>query len=322
MSDVIHHHQFCRITGYGVQPRRGQGAWACISGIAAEAGRLPGACRHVEEVRPPHVLHGVAPVEAGRIAAERADLARDSCGRRLRRDGIVLLAAVVSYPIPRETVEAPEARAERRDYEAWRGQVLAWLGGRFGATLLSVVEHTDEPYLHLHAMIVPDLGPDRRLQLEAIHPGRAALARTRDEGGGKGAQRAAYIDAMRQFQTDFHEAVSANFGHHRHGPRRQRRERPLHLQIRAAEAHAQALEQDLAQRQHALDEDYEARRRTIRAEVAAELEASHASRYSNAVKAVKLLDERRRADNATIAALRAEVEALTARLSDDAPTFR
>ncbi|MGU3480089.1 hypothetical protein [Methylobacterium sp. D48H] len=265
MSDV-RHHQFVHIDGYGVQSRRKDAPRACISGITAEAARLPGACAHLAEVRPAHILLGMSPVEAGRIATGRAIFARDSRGRRLRSDGVAMLAVVASYPVPRSLVEAGQSSGERATYEAWRAKVLSWLAGLFGHNLLSVVEHHDEPFLHIHGIVVPDIGEDGRLRLDEIHPGRAAIARVTAEKGAKGVQRSAYVAAMRGIQDDFHTLVSSAFGHHRHGPKRQRRERQLHLAIKRVEERKEEIELEHTDRRAAFDEE----RRAILAGLSAE----------------------------------------------------
>src|SRR5664279_1899444 len=95
--------QFIHLGAYGRAPRKNAPRWSCISGITAEAARMPGACNHLRYRGEPLVLFGGSPLEAGRLATERADQAVDATGvRRLRCDSIALLAGVASYPIPRQ----------------------------------------------------------------------------------------------------------------------------------------------------------------------------------------------------------------------------
>ncbi|HEV2560239.1 MAG TPA: plasmid recombination protein [Microvirga sp.] len=215
--------QFYHVSLYGRSPRKGSLSHETIAGITAEAARLPQACRHVETPREPTLLQGVSPVEAGRIAIRRAEVALDAAGRRLRRDGVALLACVISYPVPRADVEA---KPEERDlYCRWREDVLGWLQWEYGTTLLSVVEHTDETYLHLHAYAVPELGPGGQLAWDGIHPGRRALSEAAARGETKSGQNANYNGAMRDLQDRFHAAVSVKYGHERVGERRRRLDR-------------------------------------------------------------------------------------------------
>ena len=119
--------------------------------------RRPGARRHPALKYPaePTILFGISPLTPAH-RPRAGGKAVDTKGRRLRRDGAVLVAAVASYPVPRADVEARDQPQERDLYIAWRTDAVAWFQGQFGATLLSIVEHVDEDYLHLHFYAVPD----------------------------------------------------------------------------------------------------------------------------------------------------------------------
>jgi len=91
-----------RQEGYGRSPRKNAPKWSCIAGITREGARIPGAANHIKYPSTPKLLYGCSPLEAGRLAAERADQAYDHGRRRrrLRRDGIALLAGVfVASPV-------------------------------------------------------------------------------------------------------------------------------------------------------------------------------------------------------------------------------
>jgi len=60
--------QFLHLGTYGREPKKGALRWSCIVGVCAETARLPQACGHLPYRAEPNVLHGVSPVEAGRIA--------------------------------------------------------------------------------------------------------------------------------------------------------------------------------------------------------------------------------------------------------------
>lgn len=288
--------QFLHISLYGPAPRKGEPAWSCISGIVREGARAPGAARHVVYPAEPTILHGLSPIEAGRIALERAEQARDAKGRRLRRDGAVLLAAVLSYPVPRSLVEDRDAPDAGDLYGAWRGEAADWCHGQFGDTLVSLVEHHDEEYLHLHCYAVPALGPGNRLLLEAIHPGRAALKQAEaDDKLGKVGQRAAYLRAMKTLQDGFHAAVSRRYGHARVGPRRCRLERTEHLLLKEARTRE-------AERERAYAEEEVQLRSAIEAEVMTRFEAV----LAEARRRADALAQGREADRRRIAALSAE----------------
>ena len=184
------------------QPRK----WSARE-IAAESMREPDACPHVKLPQPPKVLHGCTPAEAAKLAHDWADGSKDAKGRKLRADGLALAAGVVSLP-----------SEQRQDWPRFREATVAWLRQQYGERLRSVVEHTDEKHPHLHFYAVP-LPWER---FEVLHPGRQAAAKKAQEGAKKGAQNAAYKQAMVGWQDDFQRAVAAHFALTRRGPGKRR----------------------------------------------------------------------------------------------------
>ena len=184
------------------QPRK----WSARE-IAAEAMREPDACPHVEQPQPPQVLHGCTPAEAAKLAHDWADSSKDAKGRKLRADGLALAAGVVSLPAE-----------QRQDWPRFREATVAWLREQYGERLRSVVEHTDETHPHLHFYAVPLPGE----RFEVLHPGRQAAAEKARQGAKKGAQNAAYKQAMVGWQDGFQNAVAAHFALTRRGPGKRR----------------------------------------------------------------------------------------------------
>lgn len=218
-------YQFLHVEGYarqGSQQGKTPRKWSARE-IAAEAMREPDACPHVEQPQPPTVLHGCTPAEAAKQAEDWANTAKDAQGRKLRRDGLCLLAGVVSLPSDRAA-----------DWPQYRAATVAWLREQYGERLRSVVEHTDEAHPHLHFYAVPLPGE----RFEVLHPGRLAAAKKAQQGAKKGAQNAAYKAAMVGWQDDFAAAVAANFGLARLGPGRRRLTRKA---WQAEQAQARAL---------------------------------------------------------------------------------
>ena len=238
--------QFLHLGAYGRSPRKNAPQWSCIAGITREGARIPGAANHIKYPRAPKLLYGCSPLEAGRQATERADQAYDHGRRRrrLRRDGIALLAAVASYPVPRHVVENDSA--EQATYRRWSKMTLDWTIEVFGEHLLSVVEHADENFLHLHYYVVPKLRPDGRLNLHEIHPGRRAKRDAAEVDACKKYQDAAYRSAMARWQDDYWYEVSRNFGHGRYGPKRIRVSRLQRLMEKRLEAEKAAQKAALA----------------------------------------------------------------------------
>ena len=183
------------------------------------------------------MIHGISPIEVGRIVEERARQARDALGKKLRRDGAALLAGVVSYPGPRKEID--DDPVDQDIYLLWRRLTLAWLVAQFGEHLLSVVEHSDERYYHLHFYVVPTLGPRNRLNVGQLHPGYYARLVALAEGADKKNGERAYRAGMRAWQDDYHREVSKFFRHDRYGPRRarvSRREREMQQAMEAERA--------------------------------------------------------------------------------------
>ena len=237
--------QFLHLGAYGRSPRKSEPGWSCVTGITREGARVPGACNHLRYRGEPLILFGCSPVEAGRLATDRANHAFDHGRRRrrLRRDGKAILAGIVSYPTPRLVVESNSA--EQAVYRRWRKMTLDWLKRQFGDHLKSVVEHADEDYLHLHYYAVPELLPDGHLDLHEIHPGQRAKSAAKEAGACKKFQDAAYRSGMSLWQDDYYYEVSRHFGHTRYGPKRMRVSRLQRLMEKR-------MEEDKARRDAAL----------------------------------------------------------------------
>lgn len=202
-------YQFLHLEGYARTGSKQAGKprkWSARE-IAAEAMREPDACPHVEQPQPPTVLHGCTPAEAAKLAQDWADSSQDAKGRKLRADGLALAAGVVSLPAE-----------QAKDWPRFREATVAWLREQYGERLRSVVEHTDEAHPHLHFYAVPLPGE----RFEVLHPGRQAAAKKAQQGAKKGAQNAAYKQAMVGWQDDFQRAVAAHFALTRRGPGKRR----------------------------------------------------------------------------------------------------
>ena len=230
-------HQFIHISAFGQRARRGEPRHATAAGMIGEAARLPGSVSHLSDPRPANILHGIGTDALFARLSEIRRCARDSAGRRLRCDAALVMIAVVSYPTPRAELSG----AARDDYEAWCAATMAWLLDKFGEQLATILEHDDELYCHLHAVLLPEITPSGQLEWSRVHPGRAAKAASADRGDSRATQDALYRRSMSCFQDAFHQDVSIHFGHARVGPRRERRERHHHLELRASEAAVVAL---------------------------------------------------------------------------------
>ena len=199
-------YQFIHVSSYGRSAGKGKEGGHSVRSILAEAGREDGAHPHVEAPQPPTVLHGLSLAEVEAEASAWAEGAKDARGHRLRKDGLCLLAGVISAP--------DDMSAEV--WEALKVDAIDWLG-RDGR-LLSVIEHHDESHRHIHFFKTPAEGA----RFDSIHPGRAAASAAKARGEAKGDQNKAYKEAMRGFQGDFFTQVGAKHGLTRIGPAKRR----------------------------------------------------------------------------------------------------
>jgi hypothetical protein len=312
MEVSMSYSQLLHLGACGRSPRKGEPAWSCISGVTAEAARVPSASRHIRYPSEPRILHGGSPLEAGRLATERADQAYDHGRRRrrLRRDGVALLAGVVSYPVPRKAVD--EDPLDQDIYGLWLTMTLAWLQLQFGIHLHCVVEHADEEYLHIHFYVVPDLLPNLRLNLNDIHPGRLMKTDAAAAGASERDQESAYRSGMSRWLDDYWYAVSRTFGHHRFGPKRRRVSR-MQRQMEKRLEEAKARQDAGFERQQAVARGELERER---AQQATELHQAYARPYQDLQQRHARLAELRAADNQAAAAA---IAALRMRLAEYEP---
>jgi hypothetical protein len=215
--------QYLNLMTFGIRPKKGAPSHLCIEGVTREAARVRGATKHIPGLPRVYLIEGEDPVVVGQEAILQAGSAFDFRGRRLRKNGAALVAAVVSYPVSMQDIGAYPEKEEQ--LHKWVDQTVAWARQLWGRQIKSVVLHTDEEYPHLHLFVVPELLPSNRLDVWAIHPGIAARDAAQRAGHSTSAQTRAYIAAMKDLQSEFHGAVSANFGHARKGNGRKRMDR-------------------------------------------------------------------------------------------------
>lgn len=227
----VHIQQFSRkpVAGKAGSDGVTRGGRAGTAGVFAEAARQPGAALHVDDPRPPVVVHGCGVDTVETRHDEMSDLARSEVAggkaRKVRQDQATLMTVVASYPATVAECEADPAKAAERD--AWQARNVTWLRESFGDQLVSVVRHDDEAHPHLHAFILPG---DPSMRANALHPGWSAKqdAKAEAEAAGLGSKEAnaagdrAYREAMRGFQDSYWESVGLPSGLARVGPARRR----------------------------------------------------------------------------------------------------
>lgn len=170
------------------------------------------------EPHPPHALYGPEPLALFDWFAEHEAKARTNrvpyiykpTGRVSTRGQNPNLPTVLT-----EVASFPRAADENNAvYVEWRRLCVLRLKERYGANLVSVLEHTDEAHGHLHAIVArPDAKP-----IQAMHPGHNASALCEAEGGSPRDRKAAYIAALMEFQQGFFDDVAIPSGMARLSP--------------------------------------------------------------------------------------------------------
>jgi len=150
--------QFFHIEGYARTAAKGKAGGHSISSVMAEAMRVDGACPHVEQPLAPVLLFGSPPSEVEAAAKEWGDTAKDAIGRKLRKDGLCLLAGVVSCP----------PQFNDAQWQALKLDTVAYLAA--DGRLVSCIEHVDEAQRHLHFYKIPPPGGRLKTSTPAKKP--------------------------------------------------------------------------------------------------------------------------------------------------------
>lgn len=238
--------QFAHIESYSRSG--GRGGKHTVADIITEARRDPAACLHVESPRPPVHVYGCGLDDLEQRHDALVETAREMLAngkqRALRKDTGSLFTCVLSHPAtPDECRSDPETKAA---VEAWAKDSVLWLRRDLearGGVLETVILHTDESHVHLHAYGLHSSGHADRL-----HPGKTAkkeaVAAAQDAGHDRKAANAmgdkAYVEAMRTWQDSYSHDVGLPHGLTRLGPARRRLSR---AEWKAEQAAARSVKQ-------------------------------------------------------------------------------
>jgi hypothetical protein len=209
--------QFFHFEAYAREGTKGKRNAAMI---LDEASRVLGACPHVTQPVEPRVLDGVAPELISGVIQKRIKGAVDRRGRSLPRTSLVLVAAVASYPVQRHLIVSDDKK--RAAFERWKTLNFAFFRNLFGDALVSVIEHVDEEYPHLHVFCVPNKDENSLFSVESILAPFRAQGEACRIGEGRKVQRNAFRAEARKLQDEYHKMVGLPCGLTRCGPRRKR----------------------------------------------------------------------------------------------------
>ena len=237
-------YQFAHMQTYS---RKGNKANRSSTDVLMENSRVPGNHPHVENAELPNLIHGIDPADIIERIEERVDQAKARLrmsGKRIQVNTHVLNGAVYSHPLQTEQLKIADD-ATRKDYLKWRQLACEFAvkdAERMGMEVLSIVEHTDETYPHIHVLSIPKLTDDNpRLDAKQCHAGHLAgkqaydttLAQSQQQGvsaanakkSATNAQTSAFKQAMRQWQDRYYNEVGVKCGMARLGPARARQPR-------------------------------------------------------------------------------------------------
>lgn len=260
--------QFIHLEAYSLQANQQGGKNAkfnkevkarTVSEVLGEVLRKDGFCNHILEPEAPGVLYGdLNNIETDCKAYHQnhKNIDKNGKAKALRSDANVLIAGVVSL----EGIEQ-----NYKDWDQYKIDVLGFLKEKYGENLAAVVEHTDEENPHLHFYIVPKIGQ----KLDELHDGKKAVLelKKKEPKALKGKQNKAYIEGMRNFQDDFYNKVSKNFGLTKIGPARSRVSRKTYFeQKKAAEEYRKTLKQ-IEQNKFFIDSEFEQAKKNIENEI-------------------------------------------------------
>lgn len=219
-------YQFIHLESYA---RKADAKGRSTDFIFAEASRKPEASVHVSNPLPPVVVFGVGIEDVKQMhddAAAAATIAvKGGHIRKVAKDKKTLHTVIASYPATMDEIRADPTK--QKQAMEWEKGTIGWLRSQYGDDLKSVIRHEDEEYFHIHAYVVPLDEPG--MSALKFHPGTAAKRAVMDSGKEDEDKKAlskradaAYKQAMRQWQDNYHEAVAAPCGLTRLGPQRRR----------------------------------------------------------------------------------------------------
>jgi hypothetical protein len=198
-----------------------------FSDVLLENSRIQGHCHHVENPKKVKVLFGSDPAALipkieQRIKDAKAKLR--GTGKRIQCNTHCIEGAVFSYPMSPDNLRKA-SKTEQDEYRSWVKNVMHFAkedAARRGLEVLSVVQHSDEAYMHLHQISVSENESNKRFDAKLCHDGHNAARKAKDQGLDSKQQMKAYRDAMSAWQDDLHAKVGSISGHTRTGPGRAR----------------------------------------------------------------------------------------------------
>lgn len=106
-------YQFIHVEAYSRIPSKNNKRQSA-KGMLKELMRSPEACQHVSFIKQPRSVYGEDPWKVLELAENQAVIAKDNLNRKFRKDGLILVAGVASYP-----ARTDEVSFENKDLQRW-----------------------------------------------------------------------------------------------------------------------------------------------------------------------------------------------------------
>ena len=234
-------YQFAHMQTYS---RKGNGSNRSSTDVLLENSRAPGNHPHVSEAAAPNLIFGQDPADVIDLIDQRIETAKSrlrGTGKRIQTNTHCLNGAVYSHPMPSAQLKIADEKS-RRGYLEWRKLACEFAirdAEKQGMEVVSIVEHMDEKYPHIHVLSIPKLSSDNpRFDAKHCHVGHQAgaaaygqaLQQAKAQGldakecrkSATNAQTSAFKQAMREWQDDYYQQVGVKCGLARLGPARAR----------------------------------------------------------------------------------------------------
>ncbi|WCM64910.1 hypothetical protein K0819_12800 [Vibrio parahaemolyticus] len=297
--------QFLHIDTFARTPGR-TGKKQSIANMIAEIEREPDACTHVLNPRQPKLLFGKKPKEVLKLALEQAETAKDSVGRKLRKDAQIIACAVASFPVP-----MAELTLKDPDLNKWLKLNHEFFKRKYSKSYVSLTAHLDEKFFHIHVLLLPELDNEGVMNIGTVHQGIQARDATKTNK--LKIKNRAYKEAMRAFQEEYYEAVGKPCGLTKDGPKRRRLTRQ---EWTLEKSHAKRLSESIEHIQHTNERSLELHRQSKKLSDEAHERSSKATQLINdANKARSELIKMKANNNEVIRYLKNKAQMLSQNLS-------
>lgn len=189
-------HQFLRAHAY---------TSATTSDILAEADRVPGYTYHLQHPSAPNWVIGS---RAGVQVALSAYMAKPqvwtpkhgrAVTRKRRHDHRCLVAGVISYPEPVESLRKTGTQERADRFRIWYEKTIIWLKEQYASALAGLCFHLDESHPHFHFFVVGDA--------QRLHPGLKNELVNNHRLENRVERTTAYKKGVRLWLTDYQSAV-------------------------------------------------------------------------------------------------------------------